>query len=540
MLDKADGGLDTERRAAIEMKMLQRRLWLPAAAFAVASALPVFLPTGWISARAWKGYFTVRFEESPKLARLLPELSRQPGVLGVASRYTTRVAVNTFSGYEPITVGDLSARLDPADPRLDPYLRSVANYFGLPGQGDLPELAYVRTERRPLALALILKRLLAGSGVRFRILEFDPLSSLVRVSIVAAAAFLLIRRMPRLAPRGLLWLGALPWLWRAAAGDTRDMFAFFFLYPLWLGAGVLVMNRPLAASRKARSRRRRRKARPSFDWARIGPPAVLAGAGLAALLLAAPGIRHLPGSVLAVAADLCLLALLPQPAQSRRPQAAHRLFRAVPILSSRAGRTGWRYTPAAWALPALLAALPLAAVPLLRLIKLPRDQVVPCLQQSAAGSRSFSWASLSRLPLSRTTDELPHLADYVAHRAFQESLIFSRPYGLPRQDERLYLSTSLPVNGGNRIMVTSRVVKRFSDSWLRVSLASAPPGSLQRLLLDQGGPGQVRWCRETGLAGSLKPLARGIAATLFLLILVSLEELGLTAAGLSGKRSFAP
>lgn len=517
------------------MRTLRRRFWLPAAAFTVACALPAFLPAGWIAARTWKGYFTVLLGPSPQLARLIPELSRRPAVLGVASRYTSRVEVNTFSGYESIPVDRLSTRLDPADPRLDPYLKSAGNYFSSPGRSSLQELAYVRTERRPWTLALILKRLLAGSGVRFRILEFDPLSSLIRAAIVAAAVFLLIRRMPRAAPLGLLWLGALPWLWRAGAGDTRDMFAFFFLYPLWLKGVMLAMN---ASGRKPRSRRRRRKVRPDLDWARIGPPAALTGAGVAALLAAAPGIRHLAGSVLAVAADLCLLALLPPTAPSGRPRDTHALFQAVPILSSRAGRTSWRYTPTAWALPVLLMALPLASVPILRLAKLPRDQAVPCLLPSAAGSAPFSWTSLSRLPLNRGADGLPHLADYVAHRAFQESLIFGRPYGFPRRDERLYLSIPQPADGGQRIMVSPRVVKRFSDSWLNLTLAAVPPGSLQRLLLDQGVAGPVRWRRETELAGSLKPLARGAAATAFLLFFVLLEELGLTAAALSGKRGF--
>jgi hypothetical protein len=164
---------------------------------------------------------------------------------------------------------------------------------------------------------------------------------------------------------------------------------------------------------------------------------------------------------------------------------------------------------------------------------------VPCLQGAAAGSLPLTWGSLSRLPLTRSATGLPHLADFVAHRAFQESLGFHRPYGLPEPDERLHLSTYLPADGGKSILQTSRVVKRFSDSWLRVTLSSSPSGSLQRLLLDQGRAGVVRWCRETELARAIRPLARGTAATLFLLVLLLLEEIGLTAAGLSGKRSFA-
>jgi hypothetical protein len=556
-LTKEDTGLNTDRQAAAEMKKKRTRsppsllaALLPAAGFLLATCLPSFLPAGWVVARAWKGYFTILFKESPRLPQALADLQNQPGILGVVSRYTSLVSVNTFSGYEQIPIGLLASRLDPADPRLDPYLRSIDSYFSPPGSGGYTQLAYVRTERGPLFLARHLARLLAGSAVRWRILELDPVSSLLRVAFAAAAGLLLLLRAPLAAPRWLLWLGLLPWLLRTAAGDSRDLFAFFFLYPLWLEGVRLVMGRPPPPVRKRRpSSRRRRRAPPRLDWALIGPPAVLAGAGLTALLLAAPGPRHLPGPALAAAADLCLLAVLGHAAQSRRLADSHVPFQAVPIMSSRgllspprrrsAPRTAWHYSPAAWVLPLLLAALPLACVPALWLAKNQRDQEVPCLRGTASGPIPVSWASLSRLPLTLSTTELPHLADFVAHRAFQESLGFHRPYGLPRPDERLYLSTYLQADGGKGILQTSRVVKRFSDSWLRVTLASSPPGSLQRLLLDQGRAGEVRFCRETELARAARPLARGVTATLFLLVLLLLEEIGLTAAGLSGKRSFA-
>jgi hypothetical protein len=508
---------------------------LLAAGLFLVSCLASFLPAGWLTGRIWKGYYTVSFGGSARLGELLAELEREPGILAVVSRYTARVSINTFSGYEQIPVYRLADRLDGADPRLDPFLRSAGNYFTQPDSRGASELAYVRTDRGPLFLALRLARLASGTALRFRILELDPLSSLLRAAFVAAGGWLLIRRMPGSLPRLLLVLGLLPWLLRASAGDARDLFAFFFLYPLWLRATLLVMNRPAAAERvRRRAARRRRQAWPRLEWARHGPPAILAGAGLAALLLVAPGPRHLPGPALAAAADLCLLALFPAATARRRALEGHRPFRAVPILSStgllpgrRPAPTSWHYTPAAWALPLLLAALPLVSVPLLWLAKYLGGQEVPSMQGARPASAAFSWAGLSRLALMSGTDGLPNLADFVAHRAFQESLGFHRPYSLPRPDERLYLSTYLPAREGNGMLMSSRVVKRFSDSWLRLALASVPPGSLGRLLLDQGRAAEVRQMRETQLFASVRPLARGAAAALFLLVLLLLEEIGL-------------
>jgi hypothetical protein len=62
---------------------------------------------------------------------------------------------------------------------------------------------------------------------------------------------------------------------------------------------------------------------------------------------------------------------------------------------------------------------------------------------------------------------------------------------------------------------------------MRLTLASAPRVSLERLLLDQGRAAEVRPMRETQLFASARPLARGTAAALFLLVLLLLEELGL-------------
>lgn len=521
---------------------------LLAAGLFLVACLASFLPAGWLAARIWKGYYTVSFSGPARLGELLGELERQPGILAVVSRFTARVSVNTFSGYEQVPLYQLADRLDPADPRLDPYLRSAGNYFSPHSGGGSSELVYVRTERGPLFLALRLARLFSGATARFRVLELDPLSSLLRVAFVAVGGWLLIRRMPASSPRLLLVLGLLPWLLRAGAGEARDLFAFFFLYPLWLRASLLAMNRPGAAGRTGRRAvRRRRRSWLALQWERFGQPAVLAGAAAAAMVLVAPGLRHLPGSALAAAADLCLLALLPVAAALRSKPEGHRPFRAVPILSSprllsgrRPARTSWHYSPAAWALPLLLAALPLASVPVLWLAKYLRGQEAPCLQAAGSGFTGFSWAALSRLALTSDTDGLPHLADFVAHRAFQESLGLHRPYALPHPDERLYLSTYLPAGEGNGILQGSRVVKRFSDSWLRMTLASAPPGSLQRLLLDQGRAGRVRRLRETQLFASSRPLARGAAATLFLLVLLLLEEIGLTARGSSVRKSSAP
>ena len=77
-----------------------------------------------------------------------------------------------------------------------------------------------------------------------------------------------------------------------------------------------------------------------------------------------------------------------------------------------------------------------------------------------------------------------------------------------------------------------RVALRFAESWLPRTLAAAPPGSVERMLVDQGRAAAVRRVGEPQLLRELAPWPRAAAVALFLLAC-------LTAAIRSGTRTFA-
>jgi hypothetical protein len=258
---------------------------------------------------------------------------------------------------------------------------------------------------------------------------------------------------------------------------------------------------------------------------------LLALLGAAVFLLAAPGIRHLPGALFALAADLFLLALLPAARRWERSRRAHPLFRALPILGTlRASAGPRRQGPAVRgiAVPAALALLALASAAALGLEARRRELSVPRLEPSAA--RGLEWRNLSALPLSSDPLAPPHLADYLAHVAYQQSLAFQRPYRLPEPGERVYVSAY--AEAGEGYLQDRRVARRFAESWLPRTLAEARPGSVERMLVDQGRAAAVRLVGEPLLARELAPWPRSAAVALFLLAC-------LTAAILSGTRTFA-
>ncbi len=260
-------------------------------------------------------------------------------------------------------------------------------------------------------------------------------------------------------------------------------------------------------------------------------PTALALLGAGVFLVAAPGARHLPGALCALAADLCLLALLPAARRWERSRRAHPLFRALPILGTLRGKTArsrQRLSVPALVMPAALAVLALVSAAALGLEARRRDLQAPRLEPLAA--RGLSWAALAALPLSAGPQELPNLADFLAHSAYQQSLAFQRPYRFPAPGERVYISTYAAAGAG--YLQSRRVALRFSESWLSRTLASAPPGSVERMLVDQGRAGTVRRVGEEQLARELAPWPRAAAVALFLLAC-------LTATVRSATRTFA-
>jgi len=95
---------------------------------------------------------------------------------------------------------------------------------------------------------------------------------------------------------------------------------------------------------------------------------------------------------------------------------------------------------------------------------------------------------LRRLARTTIAGRLPDASDLVTHEAFQETLGFGRPWGMPRPDERVYVRGYLIGPGNSAIVAVQRRVKVFDAEWLRASIFDAPAGSLQSLLRAQRRP----------------------------------------------------
>jgi hypothetical protein len=151
------------------------------------------------------------------------------------------------------------------------------------------------------------------------------------------------------------------------------------------------------------------------------------------------------------------------------------------------------------------------------------------------GREGLSWSSLDELAGYSSGDGIPNLADFLTHQAYQESLIFARPYTFPQPGERLLISEYRIDRSNSRIYKTFRVVKQFKESWLYATLEASPPGSVARLLADQGFAGylEVTPAVEPAFRYSLS----GILIILFLLQFLIPGHFNLTASALYATRN---
>jgi hypothetical protein len=450
---------------------------LPAllAAAAVLWCMPWIAPGVARPTLLWRGYYTVA---APMGSRAAAHLARTGWSVGSGHLPVTRasapVLFTDFSGMETVRVAGLGERLDPADPRLDPYMRGLNGYFASVSRRGAWEVAYVPAERGRVAAFLALRRVL-GRG--WRMADLDPAAALFSSACVLAYALILCLPLEKRRRRFLLpTLGcAVLWLPAASGGGPAVMALFYLLFTPW----QRLMEEILSYARDA----------IIHDWRDPSQRAIaeklsafLILCAAAALLLALAVDRGqcllftITGTILA---SLLLLAV-PFPVYTVRRTGRRRRtpFEPVPIIRRRAWPVLYRRAAAGLAAASLAGLCALAAF---RGAPAPAPQKIP-------GLRSLSWASLSGSLAAARPAALPGAADAVAHAAYQETLGFGREYRLPLRGE-VFAAEEYSWSANARAVVRARhTVAVFDDAWLARALRGAGPGSVEELLEAQGRP----------------------------------------------------
>ena len=464
--------------------------------------------------QVWRGYYTLLIRDDAAAApgRAAEEAAqrlRAAGFDAVVTAATARERVTTFGGYEWVAIADLPARLDPLDPRYDPYLRRVAGWFAAETRAGAAQVIYVASALPPGYFAARVGWALRHAGVRWRSADLPWPQTGMALLLFAAGAALMVGRLDPCAPRWWRLLLALPWVPLIVHGALPAAFAALpaFAAACWWAGPVM------GAAPRAAGRRRGGRHAAAALLVQLGSVVALGlaapdqppGSGSPLALLPAADLRRVAIYLLAGGAwSVALIGagllgrLLPAPAAVARWRGGEASVRSVsaaqPQGTAPAGAGGGSAVAAAGRgarlRGGLVPSLALCLLGIAMVLPAGRGELIPRPLPVAAGA-GFRLAELSALDTGGGR-ALPALSHYAAHAAYQETLQYGRPFALPAPDERVTVD-HYRRGGDGRVQHAAVEVARFSDDWLQALLAAAPPASVPALLAAQGRPVAVQY-----------------------------------------------
>jgi hypothetical protein len=454
---------------------------------------------------AWNGHYTLLVSSTVAPTRVVDAL-RAEGFTNVLSESSATVRIQAYDGMDRVRVNQLGERLDQLDPRYDPYLRRISSLFHATDGSTAYGVYYIPTERGVFPSHRAARAALAGVTDQWSMLEWRVGRSAIFIVLFLAAAIYLGIKLRRVR---LFTAVAVPaWACFVSAGGVTGFLlavGTLFSFALWLSGALERLHYTGFYHQSDDYSSGRRIAavfmagwlvaggtifaveRPDQLWILLGATVVTAIVGAAALLWT----------------------------YVRTNGADHRLFIPVPIRRTSAGgnrRVAGRASLA-------LTGFGLVAILLGFLGGIRGTPAIP--QPLGDGSDDLSFATLEAV-WSRG-GRVPSLADYVAHRAFHEGMMYGREYGLPHTEEELTLSSYDTVAG--KLTRRDRVVLSFDEEWLAGLIQGVEATNVAALYVNHGGPVGVEMRSSPGLYSALSHLIQN-SALLFLVLMPFLFSRG--------------
>jgi hypothetical protein len=453
----------------------------------------------------WSGWYTLLVEEDRDIETVHRAISSNggPKVLSMANAEAT---YQGFPELQRVPVADLRERFDPEDPRLDPYLRALPSFFSVEKGGEEYHLLLLRKDRSTQGMLRLLRSRIGGglhrgwpaTGEGWLLVDALGANSVLigLLFLLWSAGLLLLFRSNRLAGVPLL-LSFLPAVATGAPGTVAAGLLLFALLHL------------LKASRRELRLRREASYRRVLHALKVQEllPAGWSVFSVAVLLIAAgegggASLRVVGSFLLAMAAIVLVLVT----DYLRYAEYEHHPFTPTSILTRRFGasqpRPGLRGT--LWGSGGLLLVVVVSLL-------IPPVQAPAVPAPSGMVPEEEGYAGLDGL-FREGGGGLPDVASYVAHRAFQESILYGGGYRVPARGEVVALPTYDTVEG--RLQQSREVVLRFDEEWLREILSQGEAYmGVHTLLLSQGSYSGVEYAsfdrlylanfRPAPLAGAL-------------------------------------
>jgi hypothetical protein len=437
---------------------------------------------------AWRDYTVLLIEEEdlPPVDELR-NIFKSTGIEGVVGADSQTVEIFTYNGLRTVRLSELNRILEAGDTRMDPYLETLKFYFQ--GKiGDRSAQVFYLPEVDPVKLKKLGQRL-NKRGIDFSFSEGKAEGNLLYWLFYFTGLLLIVVHLPK-EGRILFAVGALIPL----VGIVRFTFLLFILPSLqmagwafmagWFGP---VLKKHLNIGCLAL---RRDFTRHCAVWCMFSFLGVTLSilSGLHERALSVWGIFFF-----GIFAQALVLSLFYNFMRWKVSRQEHILFFPVPMrwehrLNRRTLAAGSLVILSLAVLPGLTALLSTGAE---------KAQIeYPQPLAEAGGLYGYSWKVLSKFykavekdSPSGTQLELPNLADYLTHRAYQEAYLYGRPFTFPEPGEQIVMQ--MFERKENDIIRREKVVGMFTENWYEDIITTASKSGVTRILLSQGGPTRI-------------------------------------------------
>lgn len=391
-------------------------------------------------------------------------------------RHTATVEIEDFSGRREIPVVELSRRFEPDDPRLDPFVRAAPSLFvGRLGDREVNLLYLPRREERLGRRYLELTRLLEDHP--FRLAGWDPVSPIV--SGVTAFLVMIVALVTVRHRRWPVLLAIPPTVAYAVAGGPATLVRTVLVAVVWaFSQGVSSRYERELINYGSRPWSAREYRFLLFAQAIALVAAVFTFHSESSNTLAAAIFSFLVYLVALVAITMFAFTIL----RIRLALREHRMFLPLPIIA----RETRSFRSALVAVCVILVVSQVTAQVLHRRalgFAFGEDLVLPVPEQ-VVGETLTATRILEESRLLAPGNYPLSTSGYLAHRRFQESLLFGGEFAVPDLDEAVTLNRFVRDQG--RIREAPESVITFDREWLERQLTPAPH-SVYYLLTREGG-----------------------------------------------------
>ena len=498
---------------------LRRLLYISLCALpaCICTVLLLLSPKANASITVWRDYFVLLIDAEAELEPVVDSL-RAFGIEHVSDR-NTRVFLSTFSGIEEVPLASLENRLDPDDPRYDPYMSALPGYFNARYRADSRHVLYVKSAGTQANLVRSLSRCLKPLGIEYRLPEWRPVWFFLGPAAVCGFFLLLVRDRGRALKLAILLV---PLLVISAKASGLGLAAAFVLMPGWLYLGDTLRE---LLTRSFYNRKLVLDGRAMLKG--IGLFSAGSACAYALSFFHTDPFRFLGVLSLTIAALAGWGVALSGRLAFEAGISCHRVFCGIPLLKGTGFQTYGRRDQTTRMCRALLAAIVVFTPALVMLSR---------IDASLSVAGPYGGNKGRRFKIERPADQaLPDLADYLTHRAYQDSLLYSREWIFPVQESAVTLSSYSEENG--RVVSRESRVISFDSQWFDGVIADAAIDGLGGMLLAQGGDVAVSRRNSEGHSGQrvLKPAAVAVLITIPLVYLLP----SLTTYYLYGMRNLA-